>query len=56
MSTGEEFADIENEIAILDQCNHENIVAYYGSFMKHKTMWICMEFCGGGSVSDMSYG
>ena len=31
----------------------ENIVAYYGSFIKQKTMWICMEFCGAGSVSDM---
>ena len=31
----------------------ENIVAYYGAFIKSKTMWICMEFCGGGSVSDM---
>ena len=31
-------------------------MAYYGSFMKGKTMWICMEFCGGGSVSDMYNG
>jgi serine/threonine protein kinase len=50
---GEEFADVENEIAMLEECNHENIVAYYGSFIKNNTMWICMEFCGGGSVSDM---
>eukprot|EP00039_Didymoeca_costata_P015979 m.278876 g.278876 ORF g.278876 m.278876 type:complete len:734 (+) comp16319_c0_seq8:515-2716(+) len=53
MEDGEDFADIENEISILETCNHENIVAYYGSFVKNKTMWICMEFCGGGSCSDM---
>lgn len=28
-------------------------MAYYGSFIKASTMWICMEFCAGGSVSDM---
>lgn len=50
---GEDFSDIENEIAMLEECDHENVVAYYGSFEKDKTMWIAMEFCGGGSVSDM---
>jgi len=53
MEDGDDFKDIENEIQILEGCNHENIVAYYGSFIKQKTMWICMEFCGAGSVSDM---
>lgn len=50
---GEDFQDIQNEIAMLEQCKHENIVAYFGSFIKNKSMWICMEFCGAGSVSDM---
>ena len=35
----------------------ENIVAFYGSFIKNlkpnQTMWIVMEYCGGGSVSDI---
>eukprot|EP00047_Mylnosiga_fluctuans_P002871 m.226275 g.226275 ORF g.226275 m.226275 type:complete len:777 (+) comp11404_c0_seq1:48-2378(+) len=53
MEDGEDFQDVQNEIAMLEQCKHENIVAYYGSFTKAKTMWICMEFCGAGSVSDM---
>ena len=44
---GEEFDDVQNEIAMLEQCHHGNIVSYFGSFIKNKTMWICMEFCGG---------
>lgn len=35
----------------------ENIVAFYGSFIKNvkpnQVMWIVMEYCGGGSVSDI---
>lgn len=53
MEDGEEFSDIENEISMLETCDHPNVVAYYGSFRKDQVMWICMEFCGGGSVSDM---
>eukprot|EP00051_Salpingoeca_urceolata_P033402 m.20558 g.20558 ORF g.20558 m.20558 type:complete len:759 (-) comp6199_c1_seq1:115-2391(-) len=53
MEDGEEFEDVENEIALLEKCHHENVVAYYGSFIKQRTMWICMEFCGAGSVSDL---
>lgn len=53
MEDGEELEDIVNEIAMLETCDHPNVVAYYGSFRKDQVMWICMEFCGGGSVSDM---
>lgn len=53
MEDGEDFSDVENEISILEECHQENIVAYYGAFMKEKTMWIAMEMCGGGAVSDM---
>lgn len=53
---GEEWSDVENEIAMLEHCNHENIIAYYGSFSKNKTMWICMEFAAAGSVSDIYNG
>ena len=56
MEDGEEYADIENEISMLETCDHENVVAYYGSFRKDNVMWICMEFCGGGSVSDIYNG
>lgn len=53
MEDGEEFSDIENEITMLETCDHPNVVAYYGAFQKEQVMWICMEFCGAGAVSDM---
>lgn len=56
MEENEDLGDIENEIKMLEECNHPNVVAYFGSFAKDKIMWICMEYCGGGSVSDMYNG
>eukprot|EP01147_Barroeca_monosierra_P005365 gene5365-7115_t len=52
MEDGEEFDDVLNEIALLERCQHDGIVAYFGSFVKNRTIWICMEYCGGGSVAD----
>jgi serine/threonine protein kinase len=36
MEDNDELGDIENEITMLEQCNHPNVVAYYGSFSKDK--------------------
>jgi len=44
---------IQKEIDILKQCQHDNIVQYYGSTDKGKVLWILMEFCGGGAVNDL---
>lgn len=41
MEDNEELGDIENEITMLEQCNHPNVVAYYGSFSKDKVRAIC---------------
>lgn len=56
MEENDDIGDIENEIKMLAECDHPNVVAYFGAFMKEKVMWICMEYCGGGSVSDMYNG
>ncbi|KAL6065407.1 serine/threonine-protein kinase dst2 isoform X3 [Balamuthia mandrillaris] len=45
--------DVRKEISILSTCNHENIVSYYGSYFEEDNLWIVMEYCGGGSVSDI---
>jgi serine/threonine protein kinase len=57
----------------MKDCKHENIVAYYGSYLRSvdwctylssiygyyysmfrtNKLWICMEFCGGGSLQDI---
>nr|XP_008118151.1 PREDICTED: mitogen-activated protein kinase kinase kinase kinase 1 isoform X2 [Anolis carolinensis] len=34
-------------------CKHHNIVAYYGSYIRFNKLWICMEFCAGGSLQDV---
>ncbi|KAJ5066244.1 sterile20-like kinase isoform b-related [Anaeramoeba ignava] len=49
-------ADLESivkEISIMRQCHHENIVKYYDTYSKDNELWIVMEYCGGGSVSDI---
>uniref|UniRef100_A0A8C4M552 Mitogen-activated protein kinase kinase kinase kinase 1 n=1 Tax=Equus asinus asinus TaxID=83772 RepID=A0A8C4M552_EQUAS len=41
------------EILILKTCRHANIVAYHGSYLWLQKLWICMEFCGAGSLQDI---
>ncbi|RNA09519.1 Serine threonine- kinase 4 [Brachionus plicatilis] len=45
--------EIIKEISIMQQCDSDNIVKYYGSFFKESYLWICMEYCPAGSVSDI---
>ncbi|KXZ43163.1 hypothetical protein GPECTOR_99g798 [Gonium pectorale] len=49
----EEFRTIQREIAFLADCNHPNVVRYLGSYRHPTELWIVMEYCGGGSVSDL---
>jgi serine/threonine protein kinase len=50
---GDDFAIIQQEIGVLQECSHANIVAYFGSYLKSDRLWIAMEFCGGGSLQDI---
>jgi serine/threonine protein kinase len=49
------LSDVCKEIEALQQCKHPNIVNYIGSHvgLEDNTLWIVMEYCGGGSVSDL---
>ncbi|KAL7375139.1 hypothetical protein ABVT39_012590 [Epinephelus coioides] len=38
---------------MMKECKHKNIVAYFGSYHRNTKLWICMEYCGGGSLQDM---
>uniref|UniRef100_A0A7N8YD31 Mitogen-activated protein kinase kinase kinase kinase n=1 Tax=Mastacembelus armatus TaxID=205130 RepID=A0A7N8YD31_9TELE len=51
--SGEDFAVVQQEILMMKDCKHSNIVAYYGSYLRREKLWICMEFCGGGSLQDI---
>ncbi|XP_070826324.1 mitogen-activated protein kinase kinase kinase kinase 5-like [Chaetodon trifascialis] len=53
MEPEDDFSTIQQEIVIVKSCKHPNIVAYYGSYIRANKLWICMEFCGGGSLQDV---
>lgn len=48
-----DLQEIIKEISIMQQCDSAFIVKYYGSYFKNSDLLIVMEFCGGGSVSDI---
>ena len=43
-----DLQEIIKEISIMQQCDSEYIVKYYGSYFKNTDLWIVMEYCGGG--------
>ncbi|CAL1267726.1 unnamed protein product [Larinioides sclopetarius] len=48
-----DLQEIIKEISIMQQCDSLFVVKYYGSYFKGTDLWIVMEYCGGGSVSDI---
>ncbi|XP_054854637.1 mitogen-activated protein kinase kinase kinase kinase 1 isoform X2 [Eublepharis macularius] len=53
MEADDDCATIQQEIVMVKTCKHQNIVAYFGSYLRFNKLWICMEFCGGGSLQDI---
>lgn len=49
----DEVEDIIQEISILSELNSAYVTKYHGSFLKGSDLWIVMEFCSGGSCSDL---
>uniref|UniRef100_A0A8B9KNU4 Mitogen-activated protein kinase kinase kinase kinase 2 n=1 Tax=Astyanax mexicanus TaxID=7994 RepID=A0A8B9KNU4_ASTMX len=49
----DDISSIQQEITTMKECKHKNIVAYYGSYHRNTKLWICMEYCGGGSLQDI---
>uniref|UniRef100_A0A8C4VT76 Non-specific serine/threonine protein kinase n=1 Tax=Gopherus evgoodei TaxID=1825980 RepID=A0A8C4VT76_9SAUR len=50
---GDDISSIQQEITTLRDCGHPNVVAYFGSYLRNDRLWICMEFCGGGSLQEI---
>ncbi|XP_059932920.1 mitogen-activated protein kinase kinase kinase kinase 2 isoform X2 [Gadus macrocephalus] len=53
LDPGDDITAIQQEITMMKECKHKNIVAYFGSYHRNTKLWICMEFCGGGSLQDI---
>ncbi|VDI61397.1 mitogen-activated protein kinase kinase kinase kinase 3 [Mytilus galloprovincialis] len=53
LEPGDDFAIIQQEIVMMKDCKHKNIVAYFGSYLRREKLWIAMEYCGGGSMQDI---
>jgi len=49
----EDLDKAQQEITLMKECNHPNIVALFGSCLFNDRLWICMEYCGGGSMQDI---
>ncbi|KAL6741750.1 hypothetical protein Aduo_014974 [Ancylostoma duodenale] len=53
LEAGDNFAVIQQEILMIRECSHPNIIAYHGSYLRRDRLWIVMEYCGGGSLQDI---
>ncbi|XP_058882595.1 mitogen-activated protein kinase kinase kinase kinase 5-like [Acipenser ruthenus] len=53
MEPEDDFSVIQQEIVMVKSCKHHNIVAYFSSYIQSNKLWICMEYCGGGSLQDV---
>ncbi|KAJ8008116.1 hypothetical protein DPEC_G00101420 [Dallia pectoralis] len=53
LDAGDDITSIQQEITMMKECKHKNIVAYFGSYHRNTKLWICMEYCGGGSLQDI---
>ncbi|NXH66506.1 M4K5 kinase, partial [Hydrobates tethys] len=53
LEPGDDFSLIQQEIYMVKECKHCNIVAYFASYFSRDKLWICMEYCGGGSLQDI---
>lgn len=56
LEPGDDFTIVQQEILMLRDCKHANIIAYFGSYLRRDKLWIAMEFCGGGSLQDIYNG
>ena len=45
MSLGEDDESILNEMKLLSDLDHPNIVKYYSSFEHQGSIWVVMEYC-----------
>jgi serine/threonine protein kinase len=55
LTEADEIGNVQKEISMLRDCDHPNIVRYYGSWRAPDALWIAMEYCAGGSITDIMH-
>jgi len=50
---GEDMQALKREVDIMKECKNEFVVQYLGSYEKASSLWIVMELCEPGSISDV---
>ncbi|KAF2753958.1 Pkinase-domain-containing protein [Pseudovirgaria hyperparasitica] len=51
--SGDDLAEIQQEISVLSTCKSPYVTQYKASFVKGVKLWIVMEYLGGGSCLDL---
>lgn len=46
----DEIKNLKNEVRIMQQVDHPNIVKYYETYDDKKFIYLCMELCTGGEL------
>eukprot|EP01121_Diplochlamys_sp_Union-15-3_P014911 TRINITY_DN481_c0_g3_i1.p1 TRINITY_DN481_c0_g3~~TRINITY_DN481_c0_g3_i1.p1 ORF type:complete len:764 (+),score=155.36 TRINITY_DN481_c0_g3_i1:104-2293(+) len=41
------------EISLMKDCSHDNIVSYIASYLNKKELWVVMEYMGGGCLTEV---
>jgi len=49
----EDISELEKEIGFLKRLTCDLVVGYFGCYLWDNELWILMEYCSGGSVSDI---
>lgn len=52
-SSEEDLSDILSELAVLSSCSSPYVTKYRLAFLRRQTLWIVMEYLGGGSCADL---
>ena len=48
--TKEDLLDLRNEVELMQQVDHPNIVKYYETYDDKRYIYLCMEMCTGGDL------